>query len=256
MSIAMKILVVGNGGREHAICRALSTSRPKPMLLIAPGNPGTATLGENCNVSADDVKGLVDLAVKHQVDLVVVGPEGPLVAGIGDALAAVNILCCGPGLAAARLEGSKAFTRDVTSAVGVPSPRYGVYSTLESLRHDLETWNGVPVVKADGLAAGKGVFLPDSKAECFEAAQQLFAGVLGQAGQTVVLEDRLVGVEASLFYACNGLAAVALPHARDHKRIFDGDEGPNTGGMGAISPNPLIDAVQDAVRLSSLRCVR
>ncbi|MBT6177774.1 MAG: phosphoribosylamine--glycine ligase [Deltaproteobacteria bacterium] len=236
----MKVLIIGNGGREHAICRALMTANPQPSLFIAPGNPGTAECGENVAIAVDDIEGIVDYAKQHEIDLVIPGPELPLVLGIGDALDAAGIPCCGPGKGASQLEGSKAFTREITETVNVPAPRFEKVTTSEALRAAINSWDGVPVVKADGLASGKGVFLPETKEGCIEAGEKLLAGEMGEAGSLIVLEDRLFGVEASLFYACNGLEAVALPHARDHKRLLDGDEGPNTGGMGAISPNPEI----------------
>lgn len=245
----MKILILGNGGREHAMCRALLTSDPKPELFIAPGNPGCAECGTIImDLKVDDLPGIVSFARQNAIDLVIPGPELPLVLGIGDALDEAGILCCGPGKGASQLEGSKAFTREITATKSVPAPRFEKVTTPEALRAAIDGWDGVPVVKADGLASGKGVFLPETKGGCIEAGLKLLAGDLGAAGNTVVLEDKLIGIEASLFYACHGLDAVALPHARDHKRLLDGDEGPNTGGMGAISPNPEItEAIQDQV---------
>jgi phosphoribosylamine--glycine ligase len=171
------------------------------------------------------------------------------VAGLADALFESGVPCCGPSAAAAQLEGSKRFTRELTTDAGVPGAAFEVVESVEALTAAVQRWDGLPVVKADGLAAGKGVFLPDSKEGCIEAGAALLGGSLGDAGRFVVLEERLAGVEASLFFACHGTDAVALPHARDHKRLQDGDEGPNTGGMGAISPNPLIDeATETRVR--------
>ena len=242
----MRVLVIGSGGREHAMCRALMTANPAPTIFVAPGNPGTAECGTNVAIKVDDIDGLVTFAKEEKIDLVIPGPELPLVFGIGDALDAAGIPCCGPASGAARLEGSKAFTREVTD--GVPAPKWVKVTTVEALEDALSDWEGLPVVKADGLASGKGVFLPETIEGCLEAGKSLISGSLGEAGKTVVLEERLFGIEASLFYACNGTKAVALPHARDHKRLQDGDAGPNTGGMGAISPNPIItDAIQDQV---------
>lgn len=237
----MKVLVIGSGGREHAICRALSRGDPTPELLVAPGNPGTATLGTNLPVRADDVPGLVDLARSEGVDLVVVGPEQPLVLGLADALAEAGIPCCGPSAAAARLEGSKAFTRRLAARAGALQPEFRVVRDPAELDAALEDLGGLPVVKADGLAAGKGVFLPDTLDEVRREALALLGGSLGDAGRTVVLEERLQGTEASLFYAADGTELVLLPDARDHKRLGEGDQGPNTGGMGAVSPNPDLD---------------
>lgn len=235
----MKILVVGSGGREHAICRALK--RDGCTVVVAPGNPGAAEHAKCVAVAVDDVPGLVELARAEKVDLVVPGPEAALIVGLADALADARIPCCGPSKFAAQLEGSKAFMRNVAHAAGVPSPAYRVVHSKSELTAALDAMPGLPVVKADGLAAGKGVILPDDREGCADAARAFLDGSLGEAGRTVVLEERLTGVEASLFYACDGHELVALPHARDHKRIFDNDKGPNTGGMGAMSPNPEID---------------
>lgn len=238
----MKVLVVGSGGREHAMCRALATD-PKADLLIAPGNPGTATLGRNLAVTAADIAGVVAAARGEQVDLVIPGPELPLTRGLSDALAADGIACCGPSAAAARLEGSKVFTRRLTEAAGVPSPRYRIVTDGKDIAAAMAVFASPPVVKADGLAGGKGVFLPDDEESCAAEVRGLLGGRLGAAGSRVVLEEHLVGVEASLFWLCHGTRIVPLPHARDYKRIGDGDRGPNTGGMGAVSPNPAIDPV-------------
>jgi phosphoribosylamine--glycine ligase len=245
MRTKRRILVVGSGGREHAICRALRTD-PEVELLVAPGNPGTAALGRNCAVAATDVAGLLALAKSEGVALVVPGPEAALVCGLADALAAAAVPCCGPCQRAARLESSKRYMRELTQSAGVPGARYVVVTRSAELSDAVASFAAPPVVKADGLAAGKGVLLPDDAAACVAAARELLAGSLGEAGRVVVLEERLVGVEASLFYLCDGVTALALPHARDHKRIFDGDAGPNTGGMGAVSPNPAIDAEVEA----------
>ena len=257
MEAGMKILVVGSGGREHAICRALATT-PGTTLFAAPGNPGTAVLGENLDVAADDIAGLVSTARSIPVDLVVPGPEAPLVAGLADALHEIGIPCAGPSAAAARLEGSKAFTRALTEASGVPSPAFRVVERSADLDRALAAFQSPPVVKADGLAGGKGVFLPDTLEECREAAADLLSGRLGSAGARVVLEQRLEGVEASWFHACRGTDVVPLPHGMDYKRLQDGDEGPNTGGMGAVSPNPVVPGalegdVRESIVLPTLR---
>ncbi|MEX0825236.1 MAG: phosphoribosylamine--glycine ligase [Acidimicrobiia bacterium] len=242
----MKVLIVGSGGREHAICRALATA-PGIEILIAPGNPGTAQHGRNIDVPADDIGGLVEAA--RGVDLVIPGPEGPLVAGLADALATAGIPSCGPTAAAARLEGSKAFTRLLTAAAGVPSPTHRIVTLPAAVDDALRAFEAPPVIKADGLAAGKGVFLPDTFDECAAITRDLLAGLLGPAGSTVVMEQRLGGFEASWFHACRGTEAIALPNAMDHKRLLDGDLGPNTGGMGAVSPNPNVGQdLENAVR--------
>lgn len=220
--------------------RALATT-PGITILTAPGNPGTAEVGRNLPIEADDTPGLVAAARRELVDLVVPGPETPLVAGLGDALGAAGIPCAGPSAAAARLEGSKGFARRIAAAAGVPSPRHRVVTSPFEVAAALAEFESPPVIKADGLAGGKGVFLPDTVGECAEIAGNLLGGALGAAGATVLIEERLVGAEASLFHACRGVEAVALPHAMDHKRLEDGDRGPNTGGMGAVSPNPMVD---------------
>lgn len=228
------------------MCRALATSSGVDI-SIAPGNPGTALHGRNIDVAADDIEGLV--AAAQEVDLVVPGPEGPLVAGLTDALATAGIPCCGPSSAAARLEGSKAFTRTLADRAGVPSPDYRIVTSPADIDDAIGSFDAPPVIKADGLAAGKGVFLPDTAEEGGKITRDLLAGRLGDAGSTVVMEQRLDGFEASWFHACRGTEVIALPHAMDHKRLLDGDRGPNTGGMGAVSPNPRVDPnVETAVR--------
>ena len=237
----MKVLVIGGGGREHAMVRALATTLDQDSLFIAPGNPGTAALATNLDMSASDLDGLVSWARDNEISLVIPGPEQPLVDGIADKFKSAGIACCGPQASAARLEGSKIFTRQVTTAVKVPAPEFAIVKTHEELDEALNNWkSGLPVIKADGLAAGKGVFLPEAMEECRTIGHELLDGKLGEASKELLLEERLFGIEASLFFACNGREAVALPHARDHKRLNDNDEGPNTGGMGAISPNPII----------------
>lgn len=231
------ILVVGSGGREHAIGRRLFEAGE--AVIFTPGNPGTLACGDNAPASG--LAEIVALAQQKSVEFVVVGPEQPLVDGLGDRLRAARVPCVGPNQAAAQLEASKRFTRKLCAPLRVPAPRFAVVRDAGALQRAVAGWGGIPVVKADGLAAGKGVFLPDTQEECVRIGLALLAGSLGAAGKTVVLEDRLTGVEASLFFACHGSDIVALPHARDHKRLGDGDTGPNTGGMGAISPNPLID---------------
>lgn len=235
-----RILVVGSGGREHAMGLALGAAPASPELHFAPGNPGTAALGENHRVAADDVPAQVALARDLGAELVLVGPEAPLVAGLAEALGAAGIPCVGPGAAAARLEGSKRFCRELAARAGVPGPAFRVVTAEAEVEDAVRAFAVPPVVKADGLAGGKGVYLPETHDAVAAQVRELLGGSLGAAGTTVVLEERLEGVEASLFFACHGEDAVALPHARDHKRLGDGDTGPNTGGMGAISPNPAI----------------
>ena len=246
-----KVLLVGGGGREHAMALALTSKAGDVELFATPGNPGIKEVA-TCVALAPEA--IVDFAKHENIAWAVVGPEAPLVDGLADALEAAGIPTCGPSKAAAQLEGSKAFMRRIADEAGAPSPRFAVITNADELNAALADWPGLPVVKADGLAAGKGVFLPDTLDGCRDAALALLGGSLGDAGKTVVLEERLEGVEASLFYACAGSESVALPHARDHKRRLDDDQGPNTGGMGAISPNPLLnDALISEIENTMIR---
>ena len=233
----MRVLIVGSGGREHALAWALSRSPLLAKLFVAPGNPGTAALAENVAIGVLDVPALVAFARAESIDLVVPGPEAPLVAGLADALAHAGIPCCGPSAAAAALEGSKAFAKSVCDAAGIPTARWERFDD-EAAALDFIERRGAPiVVKADGLAAGKGVVVAQTVAEA-EAAVRAMLGAhsLGVASEAVVIEECLTGPEVSLFALCDGTRAVLLGAAQDHKRVGDGDTGPNTGGMGAVSP--------------------
>ncbi len=239
-----KVLVVGSGGREHALIQALARSPSAPQLFAAPGNPGIAAQAELHPVAADDVAGITALARRLAVDLVVIGPEVPLAAGVADALAAAGIACFGPSAAAARLEGSKAFCKEMLVAADVPTGAYAVVSTVAdglAATHDRYP----AVIKADGLAAGKGVVIA---ADATEARAALEAFLVEHRFDTtqVVVEEYLEGQECSLFALCDGVRAVPLASAQDYKRIFDHDAGPNTGGMGAYSPMPNITAPEAA----------
>lgn len=245
----MKILVVGSGGREHAIVRALARtwSSADPLeLLCAPGNPGIAH-DARClpEVGGEDVPALVELAVSEGVDLVVVGPEVPLVAGLVDALAARGVRAFGPSRDAALLEGSKIFCKEVLEAAAVPTAGYHVLRSREDALAALESTSWPAVFKSDGLAAGKGVIICPDRSSAEAAIDEYFTEQ--RFGETdVILEDHLVGVEVSLLAICDGTRAHSLTPARDYKRIFDNDEGPNTGGMGAFSPVPEIQPGQIA----------
>ncbi|WP_432833352.1 phosphoribosylamine--glycine ligase [Dactylosporangium sp. CA-092794] len=225
----MRVLLIGSGGREHAIAAALAVDPAVTALVCAPGNPGMAALGELVDVDPVDPGAVAALAVELSADLVVVGPEAPLVAGVADAVRAKGIPCFGPSQEAARLEGSKAFAKDVMAAAGVPTARARLCTTPEELAAALDEFGAPYVVKDDGLAAGKGVVVTDDR----EAA--LAHGI---ACGRVVVEEYLAGPEVSLFVVTDGVAAVPLQPAQDFKRIFDRDRGPNTGGMGAYSPLP------------------
>jgi phosphoribosylamine--glycine ligase len=233
----MRVLLVGSGGREHALAWALSSSPLLSRLFVAPGNPGTATMAENVPIGVLDIAALVEFARSESVDLVLPGPEAPLVAGLADALAAAGIKCCGPSSAAARLEASKSFAKEVCEAAGIPTARSEFFDALEPAL-DFVSRRGAPlVVKADGLAAGKGVVVAGDEAEAVAAVRSMLEErVHGEAGARILIEECLTGREVSLFALCDGRNAVLLGAARDHKRLGDGDVGPNTGGMGAVSP--------------------
>jgi phosphoribosylamine--glycine ligase len=239
------VLVIGSGGREHALARALSLDDEVDRVHAAPGNPGTAAVADNHDVDPLDPVAVADLAVRLGVDLVVVGPEAPLVAGLADALAAEGVRCFGPLAAAARLEGSKAFAKEIMGAAGVPTAAHRVVATVEE---GLAAVAGYPtVIKADGLAAGKGVVIAADEDQARAALEDmLVARRFGD--QPVVVEEFLAGEELSLLALCDGERAVPLAPARDYKRIGDGDSGPNTGGMGSYSPVPGTDErVRDAI---------
>jgi len=235
----MRVLLVGSGGREHALAWALSNSPLLTKLFVAPGNPGTATIAENVPIGALDIGALVAFAREQAIDLVVPGPEAPLVAGLADALEAAGIRCCGPTASAARLEGSKSFAKDVCEAAGIPTARWERFDDPQAAL-DFVSRRGAPiVVKADGLAAGKGVVVAGTEAEAEAAVRSMLEqGAFGAAGASILIEECLLGEEVSLFALCDGTDAVLLGAAQDHKRVGDGDTGPNTGGMGAISPPP------------------
>jgi phosphoribosylamine---glycine ligase len=248
----MRILVVGSGGREHALARKLSQSSAVSTVLAAPGNGGTAGLGENVAVTDTDVPGLVALAKDRGIDLVVVGPEAPLVAGLRDALESAGVPCFGPDAYAAGLEGSKAFAKEIMQAAGVPTAAFETFTDIRAARAYVEKLGAPLVVKADGLAAGKGVTVAQTTAEALEALDvALVQGAFGQAGATVVVEEALLGEEASFLAFCDGTRAVPMTACQDHKAAYDGDTGPNTGGMGAYCPAPVLppDRYQAAMDL-------
>ena len=226
----MRVLLVGSGGREHALAWALSASPLTTALFVAPGNPGTAAFAVNVGLAAMDIVGLARFARAERIDLVVVGPEGPLVAGLTDAMAEAGVRCFGPSRAAAQLEGSKAFTKGVCEEAGIPTARWERFEEVGAALAFVRLRGAPLVVKADGLAAGKGVVVAETEAEAEAAVEALMR--LGP----VVIEERMAGPERSLFALCDGVDAVFLGTAQDHKRVGDGDVGPNTGGMGAVSP--------------------
>ncbi|WP_324649342.1 phosphoribosylamine--glycine ligase [Georgenia sp. H159] len=250
----MKILVVGSGAREHAIARALTTDTTSHEVLVAPGNPGTARIAANVPVDPLDPRAVAALAVQHEVDLVVVGPEAPLVAGVADAVRAAGVPCFGPDAAAARLEGSKAFAKDVMASAEVPTAMAYVCTTLEEVAEALDAFGAPYVVKDDGLAAGKGVVVTEDREAALDHARACLSRAATPGGDrpAVVIEEFLDGPEVSVFCVCDGTDAVALAPAQDFKRLGDGDAGPNTGGMGAYSPLPwapegLVEEVMERV---------
>jgi len=243
----MKVLVVGSGGREHALCWAMAGSPLLTRLWCAPGNAGIAEVAECVAIGAEDIPALLSFARDQAVDLVVSGPEAPLALGLADACAEAGIRCFGPSRAAARLEASKAFAREVADAAGVPGPRWARFTDPAAARAYLCAEGAPIVIKADGLAAGKGVVVAATLAEAEAAIADIMeTRIHGQAGATVVVEECLTGEEVSFFALCDGTTAIPLGAAQDHKRVGEGDTGPNTGGMGAYSPPPVFtDALRD-----------
>ena len=237
----MRVLVVGSGGREHALCWSIAASPLLTQLWCAPGNPGIAAVATCVPIGALDIPALVEFARANKIDLVVPGPEVPLVAGITDAMEASGIACCGPTQAAAQLEGSKSFTKEICDAAGIPTARWERFEEAAAAR-DFVRRRGAPiVVKADGLAAGKGVVVAATEEQALAAIDAMMgARAFGDAGASVVIEECLEGEEVSVFALCDGTHAVPLGAAQDHKRVGDGDTGPNTGGMGAYSPPPAL----------------
>jgi phosphoribosylamine--glycine ligase len=242
----MNILLLGSGGREHALAWKMASSPLADQLYCAPGNAGIAREAECVALDLADHPAVIAFCRARRIDLVVVGPEAPLCAGIVDDLEAAGIKAFGPTRAAARLEGSKGFTKDLCRANSIPTAAYERFRAADPAKTYVRA-RGVPiVVKADGLAAGKGVVVAQTVAEAEAAIDMMFGGGLGEAGGEVVIEEFLTGEEASFFALCDGATAIALTTAQDHKRAFDGDQGPNTGGMGAYSPAPNIDAAMSA----------
>jgi phosphoribosylamine--glycine ligase len=257
----MNILLIGSGGREHALAWKMAASPLVERLVCAPGNAGIA---QECAVAAldpTDHDAVIAFCRAHAIDLVVVGPEAPLCAGIVDDLAAAGIKAFGPSKAAAQLEGSKGFTKDLCRANAIPTAAYGRFAAAEPAKAYLRRHGAPIVVKADGLAAGKGVVVAASVAEAEAAVDMILGGCFGAAGAEVVIEEFLTGEEVSFFALCDGDSAMPLASAQDHKRAFDGDRGPNTGGMGAYSPAPaltpaLAGRVMDEIVLPTVRAMK
>jgi len=242
----MNILLLGSGGREHALAWKMAASPLAERLYCAPGNAGIAREAACVALDLADHAAVIAFCRANKIDLVVVGPEAPLCAGIVDDLEAAGIKAFGPSKAAARLEGSKGFTKDLCRANGIPTASYERFSAADPAKAYLRARGAPIVVKADGLAAGKGVVVAHDIAEAATAIDMMFGGGLGEASGEVVIEEFLDGEEASFFALCDGAIALPLTSAQDHKRAYDGDKGPNTGGMGAYSPAPNLDAAMSA----------
>jgi phosphoribosylamine---glycine ligase len=239
---SLKVLVVGSGGREHALVDAVSRSEYAGEVVAAPGNVGMDSLCRRAGVAADDVEGLVALAKEESASIVIVGPEVPLVAGLVDRLRAEGIVAFGPEADAAILEGSKAFTKDFMVRHNIPTAWYGRFTDADEAKAYIRSKGAPIVVKADGLAAGKGVIIAQSVQEACDAVDSILVErVFGDAGAELIVEEYLVGEEVSFFALIDGDTAVPLASAQDHKPAYDGDTGPNTGGMGAYSPAPVCD---------------
>lgn len=236
----MKVLVVGSGGREHALCWSLASSPLCDKLYCAPGNAGIANVAECVAIKAEDVDALVTFAKDKSIDLVVIGPEAPLVLGLADKLADANIRAFGPSAAAAELEGSKGFMKDICAKYGIPTAAYARFTDAESAKAYIREQGAPIVVKTDGLAAGKGVTVAQTLDEALNAVDDaMLNGVFGDAGAEVVVEEFMAGEELSFFAFSDGKSVLPLASAQDHKAVYDGDKGPNTGGMGAYSPAPV-----------------
>jgi len=257
----MNILLLGSGGREHALAWKMAASPLTDRLVCAPGNAGIAREAECIPLDIADHAAVIAYCRASKIDFVVIGPETPLCAGIVDDLAAAGIKAFGPSRAAARLEGSKGFTKDLCRANGIPTAAYDRFQAADRAKAHVRTRGAPIVIKADGLAAGKGVVVAETVAEAEAAIDMMLGGGLGDAGAEVIIEEFLTGEEASFFALCDGDAAIPLASAHDHKRAFDGDKGPNTGGMGAYSPAPIIDdamsvRVMNEIVLPTLRAMK
>ena len=238
----MNILVVGGGGREHAIAASLSKSPLTKKLVVAPGNPGIEMFAKCYPIAADDIPGQCKLAKDIRADFVFIGPEIPLVLGLKDELLKLGISAFGPSKKAAQLEGSKTFSREFCKRHNIPQPEFKYCTDIETAKKQIELLNGYCVVKADGLAAGKGVVVCDKVNQAIIAATEMLENnKFGEAGKSILIEERIYGIEASVFAVSDGDTAVLIGTAQDHKRAYDNDQGPNTGGMGAISPAPALN---------------
>lgn len=237
----MNILILGGGGREHALAWAVKQNPKCDRLIVAPGNAGIADLAECAVLDICDGLAVVEFCVSQSIDFAIIGPEAPLVAGVADALRDAGILCFGPSAAAAQLEGSKAFTKGICDACNAPTAAYARFTQAQTAKDYVASQGAPIVIKADGLAAGKGVVVAMTIAQADAAIDDMIGGNFGAAGAEIVIEEFMEGEEASFFVLCDGTSVLPFGTAQDHKRAFDGDTGPNTGGMGAYSPAPVLD---------------
>ncbi len=244
----MNILILGSGGREHSLAWAIKQNPKCDRLICAPGNAGMDLIADCADLDILDGGAVRDFCVENAVDFVVIGPEAPLAAGVADKLRAAGILCFGPSQAAARLESSKSFTKEICDAARAPTAAWARFDNADAARAHIRAQGAPIVVKADGLAAGKGVIVAETPEQALEAIDDMFSGQFGAAGAEVVIEEFMEGEEASFFVLCNGESCLPIGTAQDHKRAYEGDKGPNTGGMGAYSPAPILtDALQEQV---------
>jgi phosphoribosylamine--glycine ligase len=258
----MNILILGGGGREHSLAWAILQNPKSDRLIVAPGNAGIAQITECADFDINDGAQVVGFVVENAIDFVVIGPEAPLAAGVADRLRDSGVLVFGPSKAAAELEASKAFTKAICDAASAPTAAYGHFTDAEAAKEYVRRQDVPIVVKADGLAAGKGVIIADTLAEAEAAIDDMFDGSFGAAGAEVVIEEFMTGEEASYFILCDGMDVLPIGTAQDHKRVGDGDTGPNTGGMGAYSPAPVLTdaiaqkAIDEIIRPTMAEMVR
>ena len=236
----MNILILGGGGREHSLAWAVMQNPRCDRLIVAPGNAGIAEIAECASLDTEDGGAVAEFAVANSVDFVIIGPEAPLAAGVADRLREAGLLCLGPGREAAQLETSKRFAKEVCDACAAPTAAWAKFTDVESARNHVMESGAPIVIKADGLAGGKGVIVAENEAMALAAVDGMFAGDFGTAGAEIVIEEFMTGEEASLFVLCDGATALPFGTAQDHKRAHEGDSGPNTGGMGAYSPAPIL----------------
>ncbi|MCV6595705.1 MAG: phosphoribosylamine--glycine ligase [Mangrovicoccus sp.] len=250
----MNILILGGGGREHALAWAVKQNPKCDRLIVAPGNAGIAQIAWCAALDILDGAAVVEFCNENTVEMVIIGPEAPLAAGVADAVRAAGILCFGPSAGAAQLEASKAFTKEICDAAGAPTAAWARFTEAEAAKDYIKAQGAPIVVKADGLAAGKGVVVAETEDQALAAIDDMFGGAFGAAGAEVVIEEFMAGEEASFFVLCDGQDALAIGTAQDHKRIGEGDTGPNTGGMGAYSPAPILtEALQEQVMEQIIR---